>query len=46
MEYEIESTGYILTKDLLKVFKRLGILHPEPHMESLIRAGGASPEDD
>ena len=43
MDYELNNSGYMLTKDLVRVFKRLGILHPEPHMEALIKAGGASP---
>jgi Ca2+-binding EF-hand superfamily protein len=41
MDYEYDNSGKIKTSDLLRVFKRIGILHPEPHMKTLIKAGGA-----
>jgi Ca2+-binding EF-hand superfamily protein len=44
--YDYDSSGTILTTDLVRVFKRLGILHPEPHLPTLIKAGGARETDD
>ena len=45
-DYEYDNSGNILVQDLPRVFKRIGILKPEIHMKTLIKAGGASENDD
>lgn len=45
-DYEFDNSGKIHTTDLVRVFKRVGVLHPEPHMKHLIVAGGAKESDD
>ena len=40
--YDYDNSGYIMADDLIKVYKKLGILHPEPHIEALKEAGGVS----
>ena len=35
-----------MTQDLARAFKRLGILHPEPHLKVLMEAGGIKETDD
>ncbi len=44
--YDFEDSGSILTSDLPRVFKKLGLLHPEPHIAMLIEAGGARQTDE
>lgn len=46
MDYEYDNSGRIAKSDLIRVFKRLGVLHPEPYLTSLIRAGGANETDE
>lgn len=46
MDYEYDNSGKILKQDLVRVFKRLGILHPEPHLSTLIKAGGFHENDE
>ena len=38
--YDYNNSGEIIVQDLIRGFKRLGILHPEPHMKTLLEAGG------
>jgi Ca2+-binding EF-hand superfamily protein len=38
--YDLDNSGFIHTEDLSRVFKKIGILHPEPHMDTLKAAGG------
>ncbi len=40
MNYDFNNTGYMLVADMPRAFKRLGILHPEPHLPLLKEAGG------
>jgi len=44
--YDHTNTGTILVQDLVRGFKRLGILHPEPHMKILLEAGGIRENED
>jgi Ca2+-binding EF-hand superfamily protein len=44
-DYDLESSGFIETKDLAKVIKKLGIMNPEPHLHHVLRAGGCGPND-
>lgn len=44
--YDYDNSGTILIQDLVRSFKKLGILHPEPHMSVLIKAGGARETDE
>jgi Ca2+-binding EF-hand superfamily protein len=39
--YDFDNSGTILTQDLVRAFKKLGMLHPEPHLSLLMQAGGA-----
>jgi Ca2+-binding EF-hand superfamily protein len=39
--YDFDDSGTILTGDLVRSFKKLGMLHPEPHIPMLLEAGGA-----
>ena len=39
--YDFDDSGTILTSDLVRSFKKLGLLHPEPHIPMLLEAGGA-----
>ncbi len=39
--YDFDDSGTILTGDLVRSFKKLGMLHPEPHIAMLLEAGGA-----
>ena len=43
--YDYNNTDEILNVDLIRAFKKLGILHPEPHMKTLIDAGGFHESD-
>jgi len=45
-EFEIYGTDTVLAQDLPKVFKRIGLSKPEPYMPILLKAGGASEDDD
>ena len=44
--YDYSHSGSILIQDLVRGFKRLGILHPEPHVKLLLEAGGARETDE
>jgi Ca2+-binding EF-hand superfamily protein len=44
--YDYENSGTIMVHDLVRAFKKLGMLHPEPHMEMLLEAGGARLQDE
>jgi Ca2+-binding EF-hand superfamily protein len=44
-EYDFEQDGSIDTKDIIKVIKKLGIMNPEPHVPSLLKAGGCGAKD-
>lgn len=46
LNYDYENKGTILVQDLPRAFKRLGILHPEPHMKALMEAGGVRESDE
>lgn len=47
MVYEIgdEEKPVIQARDLIRVFKRLGLSSIEPHMNLIFKAGGVKPED-
>jgi len=45
-ELDIEEKGFILQNDLPRVFKRLGMLHPEPHLKIIVQAGGYKENDE
>jgi hypothetical protein len=40
--YDFDNSGTILVQDLVRAFKKLGMLHPEPHLKILLEAGGSS----
>lgn len=44
--YDFDDSGTILTADLPRALKKLGLLHPEPHLNMLIEAGGAHQTDE
>jgi Ca2+-binding EF-hand superfamily protein len=44
--YDFDNSGTINIQDLVRAFKKLGMLHPEPHLPILMAAGGASPDDE
>ncbi len=44
--YDYENTGTIQVQDLIRAFKKLGLLHPEPHISILLSAGGAKEGDE
>ena len=44
--YDYENTGTILVQDLVRAFKKYGMLHPEPHIPVLLKIGGATESDD
>jgi Ca2+-binding EF-hand superfamily protein len=37
--YDFDDSGTILTGDLVRSFKKLGKLHPVPHIPMLLEAG-------
>ena len=44
--YDLDNSGFINTEDLSRVFKKIGIMHPEPHLETLNAAGGVQEGQD
>ena len=44
-DYDFERTGSIETFDLGKVIKKLGIMNPEPHIDSILKMTGVPKED-
>ena len=44
--YDYDHSGCVHISDVPRAFKRLGILHPEPHMKTLLEAGSVRETDD
>jgi Ca2+-binding EF-hand superfamily protein len=44
-DYDFERNGTIDAEDLSKVVKKLGIMNPDPHRNSLLSAGGCNMHD-
>lgn len=44
--YDFDNSGTILVQDVVRAFKKLGMLRPEAHMPMILVAGGASENDE
>lgn len=44
--YDYDNSGTILQQDVVRAFKKLGMHHPEQHLEMLLEAGGARESDE
>ena len=44
-DYDFDQDGTIDIKDLPKVIKKLGIMNPEPHIGTILKAGGCGKSD-
>ena len=45
-KYDYDNSGYIGLPDLVRSFKKLGMLHPETHLKILLEAGGMDETDE
>lgn len=44
--YDFDNSGTILVQDVVRAFKKLGMLRPESHIAMILAAGGASENDE